>query len=137
MVQLTFMQRCNTRQLITMATRNCVISELPAQSYIKISRRGCTMKSSEAVNNANLSRCPTFRRLYLSPSSGVYVVSLTPPTFPLTVPAVTAEMKLYGINTTFRHSSQYSPHVEAGSNTSTVALRVVGGDEKGTQRLGV
>jgi hypothetical protein len=26
---------------------------------------------------------------------------------------------------------------EAGSNTSTVALRVVGGDEKGTQCLGV
>jgi hypothetical protein len=26
--------------------------------------------------------------------------------------------------------------VEAGSNTSTVALRVVGGDEKGTQCLG-
>jgi hypothetical protein len=28
-------------------------------------------------------------------------------------------------------------HVEAGSYTSTVALRVVGGDEKGTQCLGV
>jgi hypothetical protein len=28
------------------------------------------------------------------------------------------------------------PRVEAGSNTSTVALRVVGGDEKGTQCLG-
>jgi hypothetical protein len=27
--------------------------------------------------------------------------------------------------------------VEAGSNTSTVALRDVGGDEKGTQCLGV
>jgi hypothetical protein len=27
--------------------------------------------------------------------------------------------------------------VEEGSNTSTVALRVVGGDEKGTQYLGV
>jgi hypothetical protein len=27
--------------------------------------------------------------------------------------------------------------VEAGSNTSTVALRVIGGDEKGTQCLGV
>jgi hypothetical protein len=27
--------------------------------------------------------------------------------------------------------------VEAGSNTSTVALRVVGGDENGTQCLGV
>jgi hypothetical protein len=27
--------------------------------------------------------------------------------------------------------------VEAGSKTSTVALRVVGGDEKGTQYLGV
>jgi hypothetical protein len=27
--------------------------------------------------------------------------------------------------------------VEAGSNTSTVALRVVGGEEKGTQCLGV
>jgi hypothetical protein len=30
-----------------------------------------------------------------------------------------------------------SPRVETGSNTSTVALRVVGGDEKGTQCLGV
>jgi hypothetical protein len=29
------------------------------------------------------------------------------------------------------------PRVEASSNTSTVALRVVGGDEKGTQFLGV
>jgi hypothetical protein len=29
------------------------------------------------------------------------------------------------------------PGVEVGSNTSTVALRVVGGDEKGTQCLGV
>jgi hypothetical protein len=28
-------------------------------------------------------------------------------------------------------------HVEAGSNTSTVALRDVGGDEKGTQCLGI
>jgi hypothetical protein len=27
--------------------------------------------------------------------------------------------------------------VEAGSNTTTVALRVLGGDEKGTQCLGV
>jgi hypothetical protein len=27
--------------------------------------------------------------------------------------------------------------MEAGSNTTTVALRVVGGDEKGTQCLGV
>jgi hypothetical protein len=30
-----------------------------------------------------------------------------------------------------------SSRVEAGSNTSTVAVRVVGGDEKGTQCLGV
>jgi hypothetical protein len=29
------------------------------------------------------------------------------------------------------------PRVEAGSNTSTVALRVVGGEENGTQCLGV
>jgi hypothetical protein len=29
------------------------------------------------------------------------------------------------------------PRLEAGSNTSTVALRVVGGDEKKTQCLGV
>jgi hypothetical protein len=33
--------------------------------------------------------------------------------------------------------SQSVPRVEAGSNTSTVALRVVRGDEKGTQCLGV
>jgi hypothetical protein len=32
--------------------------------------------------------------------------------------------------------SLHPPRVEAGSNTSTVALRVVG-DEKGTQCLGV
>jgi hypothetical protein len=32
---------------------------------------------------------------------------------------------------------QFSTCVEAGSNTSTVALRVVGGDEKGTQCVGV
>jgi hypothetical protein len=31
---------------------------------------------------------------------------------------------------------QRVPHVEAGSNTSTVVLRVVGGDEKGIQCLG-
>jgi hypothetical protein len=31
----------------------------------------------------------------------------------------------------------FDPCVETGSNTSTVALRVVGGDEKGTQCLGV
>jgi hypothetical protein len=31
---------------------------------------------------------------------------------------------------------QVSSRVEAGSNTSTVALRDVGGDEKGTQCLG-
>jgi hypothetical protein len=29
------------------------------------------------------------------------------------------------------------PRVEAGSNTSTVALRIVGGDEMGAQSLGV
>jgi hypothetical protein len=29
-----------------------------------------------------------------------------------------------------------SARMEAGSNTSTVALRVVGGDEKGSQCLG-
>jgi hypothetical protein len=30
-----------------------------------------------------------------------------------------------------------TPCVEAGSNTSTVVLRVVGGDEKGDQCLGI
>jgi hypothetical protein len=30
-----------------------------------------------------------------------------------------------------------APRVEEGSNTSTVALQVVGGDEKGTQCRGV
>jgi hypothetical protein len=34
-------------------------------------------------------------------------------------------------------SSKEEPRVEASSNTSTVALRVVGGDENGTQCLGV
>jgi hypothetical protein len=33
-------------------------------------------------------------------------------------------------------NSIFEPRVEAGSNTSTVALRVVGGDEKGTQCRG-
>jgi hypothetical protein len=32
----------------------------------------------------------------------------------------------------FRRNSVFNPRVEAGSNTSTVALRVVGGDEKGS-----
>jgi hypothetical protein len=32
---------------------------------------------------------------------------------------------------------QHVPRVEAGSNTSTVALRVVGGNEKGIQYLGI
>jgi hypothetical protein len=31
----------------------------------------------------------------------------------------------------------YIPRVEAGSNTSTVALLVVGGDKNGTQCLGI
>jgi hypothetical protein len=34
-------------------------------------------------------------------------------------------------------SGTVQPRVEAGSNTSTVPLRVVGGDRKGTQFLGV
>jgi hypothetical protein len=34
-------------------------------------------------------------------------------------------------------SAVLSSHVEAGSNISTVVLRVVGGDEKGTQCLGL
>jgi hypothetical protein len=33
--------------------------------------------------------------------------------------------------------SERSNRVEAGSNTSTIALRIVGGNEKGTQCLGV
>jgi hypothetical protein len=37
----------------------------------------------------------------------------------------------------FRRNSVFNCRVEAGSNTSTVALRVVGGDEKGTQCLGL
>jgi hypothetical protein len=36
-----------------------------------------------------------------------------------------------------RTRSLIEGHVEVGSNTSTVALGVVGGDEKGTQCLGV
>jgi hypothetical protein len=41
--------------------------------------------------------------------------------------------KLYG----GQGSSLLEARVEAGSYTSTVALQVVGGDEKGTQCLGV
>jgi hypothetical protein len=37
----------------------------------------------------------------------------------------------------YRESSVEKPCLEASSNTSTVTLRVVGGDEKGTQCLGV
>jgi hypothetical protein len=36
-----------------------------------------------------------------------------------------------------RRNSVLKSPVEAGSNTSTVALRVVMGDEKGTQYLGI
>jgi hypothetical protein len=36
-----------------------------------------------------------------------------------------------------RINSDFKSCVEVGSNTSAVALRVVGGDEKGTQCLGV
>jgi hypothetical protein len=36
-----------------------------------------------------------------------------------------------------RFLSVQPDRVEAGSNTSTVALRVVGGDEKGTECLGM
>jgi hypothetical protein len=36
-----------------------------------------------------------------------------------------------------KRKSVFEVRVEAGSNTSTVAIRVVGGDEKGTQCLGV
>jgi hypothetical protein len=36
-----------------------------------------------------------------------------------------------------RQTHPFVTRVEAGSNTSTVALRIVGGDEKGTQCLGV
>jgi hypothetical protein len=36
-----------------------------------------------------------------------------------------------------RRDSVFKTRVEAGSNTSTVKLRVVGGDEKGIQCLGV
>jgi hypothetical protein len=35
-----------------------------------------------------------------------------------------------------KHYTYWYPRVEAGSNTSTVALRVVGEDEKRTQCLG-
>jgi hypothetical protein len=34
-------------------------------------------------------------------------------------------------------SGQLAARVKAGSSTSTVALRVVGGDEKGAQCLGI
>jgi hypothetical protein len=34
-------------------------------------------------------------------------------------------------------NSGINPLEEMGSNTSTVALRIVGGDEKGTQFLGI
>jgi hypothetical protein len=42
------------------------------------------------------------------------------------------ELHLYIV---LRKNSAIISSVEAGSNTSTVALRVVGGDEKGTQCL--
>jgi hypothetical protein len=42
------------------------------------------------------------------------------------------ELNLYII---FSHQCSATSRVEAGPNTSTVALRVVGGDGKGTQCL--
>jgi hypothetical protein len=37
----------------------------------------------------------------------------------------------------FRRTQLLAARVEAGPNTSSVALRVIGGDEKGTRCLGV
>jgi hypothetical protein len=41
------------------------------------------------------------------------------------------------VNKYLSHMINKWSHVEAGSNTFTVALRVVEGDEKGTRCLGV
>jgi hypothetical protein len=38
---------------------------------------------------------------------------------------------------TIKYIKLFETRVEAGSNTSTVALRIVGGDEMGTQYLGL
>jgi hypothetical protein len=48
------------------------------------------------------------------------------------------KMEATGNNNDNNNNNNNTSHqaVEAGSNTSTVALRVVGGDEKGTQFLG-
>jgi hypothetical protein len=55
---------------------------------------------------------------------------------PATMEAVFSMIRCEAISLTSLVSAVQA-HVEAGSNTSTVALRVVGGDEKGTQYLGV
>jgi hypothetical protein len=44
---------------------------------------------------------------------------------------------LYGSPPSLYHSTSRVVRVEVGSNTYTVALRVVGGDKKGAQCLGV
>jgi hypothetical protein len=51
--------------------------------------------------------------------------------FPYAAPSVTYHERLYNI-TEKNTSSKVGSHMEAGSNTSTVALRVVGGDVKWT-----
>jgi hypothetical protein len=43
-----------------------------------------------------------------------------------------SDPSLYNEDTARTYSSIVASHVEAGSNTSTVALRVVGGDENGS-----
>jgi hypothetical protein len=52
---------------------------------------------------------------------------------------VSCEVRTEYLNTIYMNSegSQALSRVETGSNTSTVALRVEGGDEKGIQCLGV
>jgi hypothetical protein len=44
---------------------------------------------------------------------------------------------MYYVDVQHRQYSENTAHVEVGSNTSTVALRIVGGEDKGTQCLGV
>jgi hypothetical protein len=86
---------------------------------------------------------PTFRELAQIPSSGP---SMSYRQIYLVISSSTSSLSWTSFTTTSDSKIQIriSPYmclhksrVEAGSNTSTVALRVVGGDEKGTHCLGL
>jgi hypothetical protein len=65
-----------------------------------------------------------------------------PPTYYVGPPATGLWVAMRSLSYFIPHNKtnvnyQFQVSVEAGSNTSTLTLRVVGGDEKGTRCLGV